>query len=90
MRRALNEALMSVATVAIMLFVLVAFDDRVRGELTRRLVSHPTQQLAAAGQQARDFTSVIAQAAHDQSLAHAPLLIFSVAATVLVVFMLRT
>jgi len=90
MRRALNEALMSVATVALLLLVLVAFDDRVRSEVRLRLTSHPTQQLAAAGEQARDLTSVIAQAARDQSVAHAPLVIFSVAATVLVVFMLRT
>jgi hypothetical protein len=89
MRRALNEALMSAATVGLLLLVLVAVDDRVRGELTLRFTSHPTQQLAAAGQQARDLTSVITQAAREQSVEHAPLLIFALAATVLVVFMLR-
>ena len=81
---------MSVATVALLLLVLVAVDDRVRSELSLRVMSHPTAQLAAAGQHARDLTSVMAQAARDQGLAHAPLLIFTLAATVLVLFMLRT
>jgi hypothetical protein len=90
MRRAFGEALMSAGTVTLLLLVLVAVDDRVRSELYGRFMSHPTVQLAAAGQQARDLTSVIAQAARDQSIAHAPLLIFALAATVLVLFMLRT
>jgi hypothetical protein len=90
MRRAFGEAMMSAATVALLLLVLVAVDDRVRSQLSLRLVSHPTEQLTTVGQHARDLTSVIAQAAHDQSLAHAPLLIFTLAATVLVLFMLRT
>ena len=42
------------------------------------------------GQHVRDLTSVIAGAARDQSLEHAPLLIFALAATVLVLLMLRT
>ena len=89
MRRAFNETLMSAGTVAILLLALVAFDDRVRDELSRRLAT-PSIELAGAGQLARDFTSVIAEAAREQSLAHAPLLIFALAATVLVLLMLRT
>jgi hypothetical protein len=90
MRLSLSEALMSAATVAFLLLVLVSFDPRVRDEFSMRFVDHPTEQIAAAGYQARSITTVIAQAAHRQSLAHAPLLIFSLAATVLVLFMLRT
>ncbi len=90
MRRAFGEALMSAATVAFLLLVLVSFDDRVRTEFSTRFVAHPTEQIAAAGHQARTITTVIAAAARDQSLAHAPLLIFTLAATVLVLFMLRT
>jgi hypothetical protein len=81
---------MSAGTVMVLLLVLIAVDDRVRSELSGRFMSHPTAQLAAAGKQARDLTSVIAEAARDQSIAHAPLLIFALAATVLVLFMLRT
>jgi hypothetical protein len=89
-RRAFGEVLMSAGTVTLVLLVLVGIDDRVRNELSQRFMSSPTQGLAAAGQHARTFTTVVAQAARDQSLAHAPLLIFALAATVLVLFMLRT
>jgi hypothetical protein len=90
MRRAFGEALMSAGTVALVLLVLIGIDDQVRSELSLRLMAHPTEQLATAGQQARHITTVIATAAREQSLAHAPLLIFALAAAVLVLFMLRT
>ena len=89
MRRAFGEALMSAGTVAVLLLALVAVDSRVRDEISRR-VSRPSVELAGAGQQVRDLASVIAGAARDQSIEHAPLLIFALAATVLVLLMLRT
>src|SRR5262249_28164773 len=89
MRRAFGEALLSAGTVIVGLFGLVSLDDRVRGEVAIRW-STPTQELASAGHHASALTAVIAQAARDQSLAHAPMLIFALAATVLVLFMLRT
>jgi hypothetical protein len=90
MRRAFREALMSAGTVVILLLVLIAFDDRVRDQVMRRVVAHPAMELASAGRQVGDLTTAIAQAARDQSLGHAPLLIFTLAAAVLVLFMLRT
>ena len=90
MRRAFREALMSAGTVVILLLVLIAFDDRVRDQVMRRVVAHPSMELASAGRQVSNLTTVIAQAARDQSLGHAPLLIFTLAAAVLVLFMLRT
>jgi hypothetical protein len=91
MRRPWGEALLSIGTVAVILLVLVAVDDRVRDQFSMRFMSsRPSVEIAAAGQHARDLTSVIAEAARDQSLAHAPLLIFALAAVVLVLFMLRT
>ena len=90
MRRAFREALMSAGTVVILLLVLIAFDDRVRDHLSRRVVAHPSVELASAGRQLGDFTTVIVGVARDQSLGHAPLLIFTLAAAVLVLFMLRT
>jgi len=89
MRRAFGEAMMAAATLAFVLFVLVSFDDRVHTEFSTRFVAHPTEQIALAGHEASNVTSVIAQAARRQSLDHAPLLIFTLAATVLVLFMLR-
>jgi hypothetical protein len=90
MRRAFREALMSAGTVALVLLVLVTVDDRVRSAISLRVATSPSHQLTAAGHQAQTLTAVVAQAARDQSLAHAPLLIFALAATVLVLFMLRT
>jgi hypothetical protein len=90
MRRVFREALMSAGTVVILLLVLIAFDDRVREQVSRRVVAHPSQELMSVERQARDLTSVIASAARDQSAGHAPLLIFTLAAGVLVLFMLRT
>ena len=90
MRRAFREALMSAGTVVILLLVLIAFDDRVRDHLSRRVVARPSVELASAGRQLGDFTTVIVGVARDQSLGHAPLLIFTLAAAVLVLFMLRT
>jgi hypothetical protein len=90
MRRAWGEALMTVGTLTILLMVLVAVDGRVREQVSMRVLSRPTVQIEAAGQGARDLTSVIAEVVRDQSLTHAPLLIFALAATVLTLFMLRT
>jgi hypothetical protein len=90
MRRGVKEALMSAATVTLVLLVLVGFDERVRTEIGQRFGGNPSHQLSTAGQQAQTLTAVIAEAARDQSVAHAPMLIFAVASTVLVLFMLKT
>ena len=89
-RRVVGEALMSAGTVAVLLIALVAFDDRVRERISQAFMARPSLELASAGHQVRNLTSVIVDAARDQSLQHAPLLIFALAAGVLVVFMLRT
>jgi len=81
---------MSAGTVAILLLVLITFDDRVRDHVSRRIVAHPSVELAGAGRQLHDLTTVIIGAAREQSIGHAPLLIFALAAAVLTLFMLRT
>jgi hypothetical protein len=90
MRRAFGDALLSAGTVVILLLVLMSVDENVRAQIWRRAAAPPSVELASAGDQIRSVTHVIVQAARDQSLAHAPLLIFGLAATVLVLFMLRT
>ena len=90
MRRPFGDALLSIGALAILLFALVSVDERVREQVSLRLSARPSVELAAAGAQVRDLTSVVFQAARDQSIEHAPLLIFALAATVLVLFMLRT
>ena len=90
MRRAYREVLMSVGTVVILLLTLTAFDVRVREQVSGLLRTHPRVEAASVGYQLRDLTSVIVQAARDQSFGHAPLLIFALASAVLLLFMLRT
>jgi hypothetical protein len=90
MRRAWGEALLGAGTVLILLLVLVAIDPRVREQVSMRVVSRPSVEIAAAGARVHDLTSVLAAVARDQSASHAPLLIFALAATVLTLFMLRT
>jgi hypothetical protein len=81
---------MSAGTVVILLLVLIAFDDGVRDFVSRRVVAHPSTELVSLSHQVRDFTTVIIQAANTQSLGHAPLLFFTLAAAVLTLFMVRT
>jgi hypothetical protein len=90
MRRGFREALMSGGTVVVLLLVLIGFDDRVREQVSMRVHAGPSVELASAGRQLGDLTTVITHAAREQSLGHAPLLIFTLAAAVLVLFMLRT
>jgi len=90
MRRVFGEALMSAAAVIVLLIALVAIDPRVREQISQRFMAHPSVELASAGHQVRNITTLIAVAAREQSLEHAPMLIFALAAAVLVLFMLRT
>ena len=90
MQRAYREVLMSVGTVVILLLTLTAFDVRVRDQVSRHLRVPPRMEVASVGHQLRDLTSVIVQAARNQSLGHAPLLIFAFLSAVLMLFMLRT
>ena len=90
MRRAFKEALMSAGALAVLLLALVAVDDRVREQISLRVARPSPVELARAGERVRDLTTVIVEAAREQSVEHAPLLIFTLSATVLVMFMLRT
>jgi len=88
-RRAFGEALTSAGVLILLLAILVMIDDRVKEQVSLRW-SAPTAQISTAGESVRDITAVVFEAARDQSLEHAPLLIFGLTATVLVMFMLRT
>jgi hypothetical protein len=89
-RRALSETVISVAAVAVLILALAASDERVRDQLTAHLSSRPAAEIASAGVLAKDVAMIVFQAARDQSIAHAPLVVFIVVAGVLVLFMLRT
>jgi hypothetical protein len=89
-RRRFVEVLMSVGAVTLLLIALVALDVRVREQVSRRFMVRPSVEMTTTVTYVRNTAHVIAAAARTQSFAHAPLLIFTLAASVLVVFMLRT
>jgi hypothetical protein len=89
-RRAVSDTMITAGGALVLIMALVIFDDRVREQVSMRLHAQPAEQIVSAGHEVRNMTAMIVQAAHDQSITHAPLVIFSVAALVLTVFMLRT
>jgi hypothetical protein len=69
----------------------VAFDGRVRDQIALRMSpGQPTAQIAQASATVRSLSAVIAEAVRDQTIEHAPMVIFVGAGTVLLLFMLRT
>jgi hypothetical protein len=89
MRRALNETALSVAALGVLMLALVSSDSRVREQIALHVSSGPTAAVATVGKQLEDFTILLLQAARDQSVAHAPLVILVIAAIALLAFMLR-
>jgi hypothetical protein len=91
MRRVINDGLISMGALVVLLIALVSIDDRVRERVTDILRTPPSSaEIAGTGAQVGQLSSAVLDAARDQSVEHAPMVIFGVAATVLVVFMLRT
>ncbi len=89
-RRAISDSMLTAAGALTVVIGLVMIDGRVRQEIAQQMTAPPSVELASAGARIRDLAMVMLQAAHDQSLAHAPLVIFAVAGFVLFLFMLRT
>jgi hypothetical protein len=74
-----------------LVLALVTFDERVRDQITSVFdARHPTDAFAGIGGRVTEVVGIVVQAMRSQSLEHAPLVIFALAATVLVLFMLRT
>ena len=91
MRRALSEATISLFALIVLLVALVSVDERVRQHVASMLSTTPnSSELAGAGKEVTTLALVVFDAVKDQSVAHAPLVIFALAATVLVLFMVRT
>jgi hypothetical protein len=89
MRRAFGDAMISLCAVLLLLMMLVTIDPRVREQLSG-VWGSSASPVATISSQVREITSVVLSAARDHSLDNAPLMIFALAATVLVLFMLRT
>ena len=89
MRRALGDAIISLTGLLFLILMLVSVDDRVRDRVS--VIWTPnSSELVGAGRELGSLVSVVFESVKDQSVAHAPLAVFTVAATVLVLFMLRT
>ena len=90
-KRAIGDAVMSVGALCALIVLLVSFNAPLREEVSRRIgAGRPTVQAANMGATVRNVASVLFVAARDQSIEHAPLVIFVMAAIVLFMFMLRT
>jgi hypothetical protein len=89
MRRAFGDAMISICSVLLLLLLLVSVDPRVREQVST-IWTPGTPAVAGISNQMREVTSVVMSAARDHSIDQAPLMIFALAATVLVLFMLRT
>jgi hypothetical protein len=88
--RAFAGAVSAVGGVLAVLIGIVAIDDDVREEVVQLLRGGTPAEVTTAGYYVRSLPAIAISAVRDQSLEHAPLVIFAVAATVLVIFMLRT
>ena len=90
-KRAIGDAVMSVGALCVLFVLLVSFNAPLREEVSRRIgAGRPTVQAANMEATVRNVASVLFVAARDQSIAHAPLVLFVLAAIVLFMFMLRT
>lgn len=90
LRRVIGDTLISVSALLILLAALVSIDDRVRERVSglMRADAAPAE-LRNVTHTVSSTASVIFVAAKDQSIEHAPLVIFCVAGTALVLSMLR-
>lgn len=90
-KRAIGDAAISVGALCVLIVLLISFNAPLREEVARRIgAGRPTVQAANMEATVRNVASVLFIAARDQSIEHAPLVIFVMAAVVLFAFMLRT
>jgi hypothetical protein len=91
MRRVISDALISLGALLLLLVALVSIDERVRARVEGLVTTPPSSsEIAGVGAVYGNVSTLMYKAARDQSVEHAPMVIFAVAATVLVLFMLRT
>lgn len=89
-RRVMSDSLISGGSLLALLLVLVCVDDRVRQHVTSVVGLGPaSSEVVSAGSTVRETGRVLLVAVQEQSIEHAPLVIFGLAATVLTLFMLR-
>jgi hypothetical protein len=91
MRRVVSDTLISLGAVVLLLVALVSIDHRLKEKVEGLVMTPPnSSEIAGVGAQIQNVSTVVYKAARDHSVEHAPMVIFGVAAVVLVGFMLRT
>lgn len=90
MRRVISDSLISLAALAILLFGLIAIDQTVRERVMSVVETGDVSSSAGAlVSTVNQVGRVLLGAAWDQSIDHAPLAVFVVAGSILVLAMLR-
>ena len=80
----------AVGGVLALIVCLAAIDTDVRQQVAGIFTGAAPTEVTSVAADVRDLGLVVVQAVNDQSIEHAPLVIFALAASVLVLFMLRT
>ena len=86
-RRVLGDAVISLCALLALLLMLVAIDPRVRVQVASAWGGSTSTSVS---KDMREISAVVLSAIQDRGIDNAPLMIFALAATVLVLFMLRT
>jgi len=89
-RRPFAGALAAGGGVFTLIAGLAVVDNGIRQYIAHFFRGGASAEVTAAGFYLQGLTSVVMQAVRDQSLEHAPLIVFGLAAGVLTIFMLRT
>ena len=89
-RRLGGDAVKSAGALVLLLVVLVALDERVQEHLAALARSAPTSTISGFAARVGEIATVLFDAARTQSLEQAPMLIFVVITTILVLWMVRT
>lgn len=89
-RRPFAGVLTSAGGLFALLIGLAVIDDRVKDQIALAFTSRgPTEEFATVGSRLNEIVLIAAQAVRDQSIEHAPLVIFALAAVILVLLMTR-
>lgn len=87
--RSIGETVLSVGALGALLTTIVLMNDRVREQMSLRFSGRTvTDELHSAGVHAHEIADVVMMAARDHGLEHGPVVLFAIAAVVLVVLML--
>jgi hypothetical protein len=89
-RPGIRETVLSIVCLTVLVSALVAVDGRVREHFSLLFTQVSNESVGTWGARVESFGAAIAQAARDQTVDQAPLLLFAGVGLVLLIFMLRT